>query len=333
VSGERIAVLGGGAWGTALALAALRAGNEAVVWARDAETVSAIATRGENPRYLPGIALDTGLVATGDILEALADSAIVVLATPAQTYREMADGLEALVRAGTVLVCAAKGIDRETGLLPAEILAEAMPGCPVAAISGPSFAADVARGLPTAVTIGANDGGLAQELCETFSSRSFRCYASSDLIGVELGGALKNVIAVAAGIADGLSLGRNARAALITRGLAEIARLGHALGGRAETFMGLTGLGDLVLTCTGDLSRNRTVGLRLAKGEPLAAILASLGHVSEGVASAQSAARLAAARGIDMPITAAVCRVLFEGEPPLRAVESLLARDPRAEST
>lgn len=326
MSGERIAILGGGAWGTALALAALRAGNEAVVWARDAETVAAIATRGENPRYLPGIALDAGLSATDDILEALTDSAVLVLATPAQTYREMADGLAALVRAGTILVCAAKGIDRETGLLPAEILGEAMPGCPVAAISGPSFASDVARGLPTAVTIGAQDSGLAQELCETFSSRSFRCYASSDLKGVELGGALKNVIALAAGAARGLELGASAEAALVARGFAEMGRIAVALGARRETLMGLSGLGDLVLTCSGPQSRNFRYGMALARGEALGQM-----PLAEGVHTAGIAASIAEEAGVEAPVTEALADVLDGLITAREAVARLIERPLKAE--
>lgn len=327
----RIAVLGAGAWGTALAVAFHRL-HAVRLWSRPGASRDALQRERASP-YLPGIALPIEVAIDDDMRSAVAQAELVIIATPTAGLRETLRALAALQPAAAVL-SACKGFESESGLLPHDVVAQALPATRLAgALSGPSFALEVAQGLPTALTVASADAAFASRVAAALNGPRLRLYSSTDLVGVELGGALKNVIAVAAGIADGLSLGRNARAALITRGLAEIARLGHALGGRAETFMGLTGLGDLVLTCTGDLSRNRTVGLRLAKGEPLAAILASLGHVSEGVASAQSAARLAAARGIDMPITAAVCRVLFEGEPPLRAVESLLARDPRAEST
>lgn len=326
MSGERIAVLGGGAWGTALALVALRAGNEPLLWARDPDTVTAINERRENPRYLPGIALDSGFAATGDIIEALDGAAIVVLATPAQTVRDMADGLEAILRAGTVVVCCAKGIDRETGLLPAAILGEALPGCPVAALSGPSFAHDVARGLPTAVTIGAHDPGLAQELCETFSSASFRCYASGDLAGVELGGALKNVIALAVGATRGLELGASAEAALTARGFAEMARIAAALGARPQTLMGLSGLGDLVLTCSGPQSRNFAHGMALARGgrdRPT--------KLAEGVYTASVAASIAREAGIDAPVTEALADVLDGTITAREAVARLMERPLKAE--
>ncbi len=326
----RIAVLGAGAWGTALAVAFHRA-HAVRLWSRPGTSREALQRERASP-YLPGVALPTEVVIDDDLRSAVAQAELVIIATPTAGLREALRALAAH-RADPAVLFACKGFESDTGLLPHDVVAQALPAARLTgALSGPSFALEVAQGLPAALTVASADAAFASRVAAALNGPRLRLYSSTDLVGVELGGALKNVVAVAAGIADGLSLGRNARAALITRGLAEIARLGHALGGRPETFMGLTGLGDLVLTCTGDLSRNRTVGLRLAKGEPLAAILASLGHVSEGVASAQSAARLAAARGIDMPITAAVCRVLFEGEAPLRAVESLLARDPRAES-
>lgn len=326
----RIAVLGAGAWGTALAVAFHRA-HAVRLWSRPGTSREALQRERASP-YLPGIALPIEVAIDDDLRSAVAQAELVIIATPTAGLREALRAL-AVHQPDPAVLFACKGFESDTGLLPHDVVAQALPAARLTgALSGPSFALEVAQGLPTALTVASADATFASRVAAALNGPRLRLYSSTDLVGVELGGALKNVVAVAAGIADGLSLGRNARAALITRGLAEIARLGHALGGRPETFMGLTGLGDLVLTCTGDLSRNRTVGLRLAKGEPLAAILASLGHVSEGVASAQSAARLAAARGIDMPITAAVCRVLFEGEAPLRAVESLLARDPRAES-
>lgn len=326
MSGERIAILGAGAWGAALGLAAIRAGNETVLWARDAETVEAVNSRRENPRYLPGIALDEGLVATGDVLEALHDAAILVVATPAQTVREIAEGLDGLARAGTVVVCAAKGIDRETGLLPAETIGEALPGCPVAALSGPSFAHDVARGLPTAVTIGAHDVGLAQDLCQTFSSPSFRCYASGDIKGVELGGALKNVVALAVGAARGLELGASAEAALVARGFAEMGRIAAALGANPQTLMGLSGLGDLVLTCSGPQSRNFAYGMALARGEAGAHM-----KLAEGVFTAGIAASIAEEAGIDAPVTHALADVLDGLITAREAVARLMERPLKAE--
>jgi glycerol-3-phosphate dehydrogenase (NAD(P)+) len=245
--------------------------------------------------------------------------------------RETARALGAIDRAPR-LAWACKGFERGTGKLPHEVVAEVLPGAhTVGALSGPSFALEVARGLPTALVLASRDAPFAASCAAELNSERLRIYSSQDVAGVELGGAVKNVIAIAAGIADGLALGRNARAALVTRGLAEIVRLGVALGGQPETFMGLTGLGDLVLTCTGDLSRNREVGLRLAKGQALEAILAELGHVAEGVQSAPSVLALARDRGVEMPITEAVCGVLFEGESPPVAVRKLLARDPRPE--
>jgi glycerol-3-phosphate dehydrogenase (NAD(P)+) len=230
------------------------------------------------------------------------------------------------------LLWACKGFETSTASLPHQVVAEALPSARNAgALSGPSFALEVARGQPTALVLAAREASFAAVTAAALNSARLRVYSSEDLAGVELGGALKNVIAIAAGICDGLALGRNAGAALVTRGLAEISRLGVAMGGRAETFAGLAGLGDLVLTCTGDLSRNREVGVRLAQGKPLQAVLAELGHVSEGVSSAEAAREHAHRHGVEMPITEAVCAVLFEGRAPREAVQQLLARDPRPE--
>ena len=322
-------MLGAGAWGTALAIA-FHPSHSVRLWSRAGASREALRRERASP-YLPGVVLPGSVAIEEDLRAAIGEADLVIAATPTAGLRETLSAVASL-RADAPVLFACKGFETATGLLPHQVTAQALPAARLTgALSGPSFALEVAQGLPAALTVASTDAAFASQMATALNGPRLRLYSSTDLIGVELGGALKNVIAVAAGIADGLSLGRNARAALITRGLAEIARLGQALGGRPETFMGLTGLGDLVLTCTGDLSRNRTVGLRLAKGETLAAILASLGHVSEGVASARAAAQLAAAHGIEMPITAAVCRVLFEREAPLRAVESLLARDPRAE--
>lgn len=325
----RLAILGAGAWGTALAIAFHRT-HEVRLWSRAGCARDALIRNRESP-YLPGITVPQAITLDEDFSSAVGGCDLVIVATPTSGLRETLDAV-GRVRRDPDLLFACKGFEVATGVLPHEVVADVLPDARrFGALSGPSFADEVARGLPAALTIASADGAFASAAATALNGLRLRLYSSTDLVGVELGGALKNVIAIAAGVADGLALGRNARAALITRGLAEIARLGAALGGRPETFMGLTGLGDLVLTCTGDLSRNRTVGLRLARGEPLAKILDSLGHVSEGVASAKAAAALAARHGIDMPITSAVCRVLFGGEAPARAVESLLARDPRGE--
>jgi glycerol-3-phosphate dehydrogenase (NAD(P)+) len=253
------------------------------------------------------------------------------VATSTEGLRETVTRVRAL-HGTPALAWACKGFENSSSLLPHQVVAQALPGArQVGAISGPSFAMEVARGLPTAVVFASRDAQFAHAMSASLNSARLRIYSSNDLTGVELGGALKNVVAIAAGISDGLALGRNARAALVTRGLAEISRLGVAMGGRVETFNGLTGLGDLVLTCTGDLSRNREVGVRLAQGRPLEAILAELGHVAEGVLSARAARDHARERGVEMPITDAVCAVLFEGRPAMDAVQQLLTRDPRQE--
>lgn len=326
----RITVLGAGAWGAALAVAFHRS-HEVTLWSRAGPSHEALKARRQSP-YLPGIVLPEAIRLEADAASALRTADLLIVATPTAALRETLDRVRAC-RHDPDLLFACKGFETATGALPHQVVAASLPGARrIGALSGPSFALEVAQGLPAALTVAASDATFAADTAAALNGPRLRLYSSTDLIGVELGGALKNVIAIAAGVADGLALGSNARAALVTRGLAEMARLGAALGGQAETFMGLTGLGDLVLTCTGELSRNRTVGLRLARGEALDAILGSLGHVSEGVASARAAARLAQQHRVDMPITAAVCRVLFEGEPPVRAVESLLARDPRTDA-
>ena len=325
----RIAVLGAGAWGSALAIS-FSAAHEVRLWARRREACEQLARERRSP-YLPEAGFPEALRVEADLASAVADCDLALVATSTAGLREAATAVAAL-RPSIDLLWACKGFERGTGNLPHEIVAQALPAAPrTGALSGPSFALEVARGQPTAVVVASRDAGFAAEAAAQLNSARLRIYSSSDLIGVELGGAVKNVIAIAAGIADGLGLGRNARAALVTRGLAEIVRLGGALGGQPETFMGLAGLGDLVLTCTGDLSRNRDVGLRLARGQGLADILRELGHVAEGVQSAASVRSLARARGIEMPITESVCGVLFEGQPPAEAVRLLLARDPKAE--
>ncbi|MCA1979072.1 MAG: NAD(P)-dependent glycerol-3-phosphate dehydrogenase [Thiobacillus sp.] len=325
----RLAVLGAGAWGTALA--AHWAGAHAVVlWGRNAAELDAMRETRVNTRYLPGCPLPAALAFETDFDAALAHAELIVVSVPSHGLRPT---LEALARRPALppLVWVCKGFEPGSGLLPHQLVAEVLPDAQAAVLSGPSFALEVARGYPTALTLAAHDAALARRLAEALSGQRMRIYAHDDVIGVEIGGALKNVMAIAAGICDGLALGHNARAALITRGLAEMTRLGVRLGGHAETFMGLSGLGDLILTTTGDLSRNRQVGLRLAGGQPLPAILSELGHVAEGVPTAREVDALATRQGVDMPITRAVCRILYEQLPAAEAVDALLNRDIRTE--
>ncbi len=316
----RVAVLGGGAWGTALALAMLRAGQSVSLWARDAETVAAI-ERGENPRYLPGIAIEPGIEATSDIGKALTGADCVLAVTPAQSLRAVLTQAKPYMPAGVPLVLCAKGIERDTGALLSAIVAESLPGNPVAALSGPSFAADVARGLPTAVVVAARDEQLAAELAGRFSARNLRCYSSDDLTGVEIGGALKNVFAIAAGAVTGAGLGASAQAAMVTRGFVELRRIGAAFDAKPETLMGLSGLGDLLLTCSSTQSRNFAYGLALGRGEPLAGL-----PLAEGVPTAAIAARIAAERALDAPIIAAVAAILDGAITIREAVGALMTR-------
>ncbi|HZI82486.1 MAG TPA: NAD(P)H-dependent glycerol-3-phosphate dehydrogenase [Casimicrobiaceae bacterium] len=331
---DTVAILGAGAWGTALAIHLARSDSAPAIrlWARDPKQAQALDAARENARYLPGIPLPRSVAVTADLAAALAGTALIVVATPINALLDVAAAARRL--AATPLFWLCKGFvaaDATPKVAAAHRIVGATWPAPVGVISGPSFAEEVARGLPTAVTVSASDPDVAARVAARLRGAAFRAYVSDDLMGVEVGGAVKNVLAIAAGASDGLAFGHNARAALITRGLAETGRLSAALGGRRETLMGLAGLGDLVLTCTGDLSRNRRVGLALAKGRPLAETLAELGHVAEGVAAARDVRTLCAAFGVDMPICAAVYRVLYEGLPPRRAVETLLEREPGAE--
>jgi glycerol-3-phosphate dehydrogenase (NAD(P)+) len=326
----RIAVLGAGAWGTALAIG-LAERHSIVLWTRDAAQRSEL-RRERRSRYLPEVPLAADIAIADDAAIALDASDLALVATPTAGLRATLV-LVRNARKALSVVWACKGFEQVTAKLPHQVVAETLgPGALCAALSGPSFALEVARGLPTAVTLAAADAELARDLARELHQPRLRVYYSDDLVGVEVCGAVKNVMAIATGIADGLGLGQNARAALVTRGLAEMTRLGVALGGRPETFMGLAGAGDLILTCTGDLSRNRRVGLALGAVEPLAEILARLGHVAEGVNTAHEVDRLARERSVEMPVTRAVCAVLFEGVAPAAAVEQLLARDPRGEN-
>ena len=324
----RISVLGAGAWGTAIA-ASLSARHEVALWGRDRGQCEAIAAARRNQRYLPEIALPPELALESDFDAATSAAELILVATPTAALRDMLGRLAPLHKP-VVWLC--KGFEPESAELPHQIAARVLPqGSDYGVLSGPSFALEVARGLPTALTFASTDAAFSQASARALHGPRLRVYYSSDLTGVEIGGDVKNVMAIATGIADGLGLGANARAALITRGLAEITRLGVKLGGRPETFTGLTGAGDLILTCTGELSRNRSVGLGLAQGKRLGDILRELGHVAEGVHTAAAVERRARESGVDMPITRAVCAVLFGGMPPREAVEQLLARDPKGE--
>jgi glycerol-3-phosphate dehydrogenase (NAD(P)+) len=321
----RVAVLGAGAWGTAMACV-LAGRLQVSLWARDPAQAQAISGSRYNERYLRGIAIPPDVEVTAELPEALRGAQLVLAATPVAGLRQVLG----VVRQPVVWLC--KGFEEGTGFLPHEIAAQVMgEGVRCGALSGPSFAAEVARNLPCALTLASRDAAFAREAAALLHGGRMRVYYSGDLIGVEIAGAVKNVMAIAAGISDGLGLGLNARAALITRGLAEMARLGAAMGGAAETFFGLAGAGDLILTATGDLSRNRRVGLELAQGRPLAQILGGLGHVAEGVRSAKEVARLAQSKGVDMPVSDAVNAVLEGRLTPARAVELLLSRDPKQE--
>ena len=331
-----VAILGAGAWGTALAihLAGRAAAQPAVtLWTRDERHARAMAATRVNTRYLPGIVLPAAIAVTADP-HAAARADLLVAATPAAALPGLAQEF-AGVGARAPLIWLSKGFVAAPALpagvaLAHQVIAPMWPS-PVGIVSGPTFAEEVARGLPAALAVAATEPELSASVAALLRGDSLRAYESDDLVGVEIGGAIKNVLAIAAGASDGLGFGNNARAALITRGLAETGRLLAALDGKRETLMGLAGLGDLVLTCTGDLSRNRRVGLALAKGKRLPAILAELGHVAEGVTAAIAARALAAHHGVEMPICEVVCRVLHEDLPARVAVEELLRREPRSE--
>ncbi len=326
-----IAVLGAGAWGTALAIR-LANSRPVVLWTRSAEHAVAMGRERENCRYLPSFPLPAGLSVSADLANAASNADLLIAAVPSNAFRPLAVSLRQLGSAKPI-VWLCKGLETGSHKLPHEVLAEAWPDHPPAAVlSGPSFAKEVALGLPAALTVASLDADFARRVARQLHDPKLRLYSGTDVVGVELGGAVKNVIAIAAGIADGFGFGLNARAALITRGLAELTRLGLKLGGRPETFMGLSGMGDLILTCTGDLSRNRQLGLRLASGESLEDALRELGHVAEGATTAIEVARLARELGVDMPITDAVAQILNQEIPPREAVIALLARGLKDES-
>jgi glycerol-3-phosphate dehydrogenase (NAD(P)+) len=326
------AVIGGGAWGTALADLIARNGRSTVLWAREPDVVADVNERHTNSRFLAGSTLSPSLTASADIREVVRDAATITFVAPSHVLRAVIRECAESVRSDATLIVATKGIERDTFALMTDIVAEELPGRSVVALSGPSFAAEVAQRQPTAVVAASRDHAAALLAQQLFSSPEFRVYTQRDVIGVELGGALKNVMAVATGVLDGLGLGFNPRAALITRGLAEMTRLGVALGAEQSTFAGLAGIGDLVLTCTGSLSRNRSVGVEIGLGRPVSEVLGARETVAEGVVTAQSAHALASARGVDMPIVRSMHRILFEAMPPRDAISELMARALRAES-
>ena len=323
---ERISVIGAGAWGTALAQTASSAGRKPMLWARHEDVARAVNERHINALLLPDIRLDAGIVATTDLQAAVLGADAVLLAVPAQALRAIASRLTPVLAPGVAVVNCAKGIEAGTGKLLTEVIAETLPGHDAFVLSGPSFAGEVARGLPTAVTIAGHDAALGAALAKALGNRSFRPYWSGDPLGVALGGAVKNVIAIACGIVQGRKLGASANAALMTRGLAEMMRLGRALGAEAETLMGLAGLGDLALTCNSPQSRNLALGVALGEGRSLAQILAGKRSVVEGVFTATALMQMAARHGVDMPISAAVDAIINGSADIDAAILALLAR-------
>jgi glycerol-3-phosphate dehydrogenase (NAD(P)+) len=329
---QKISIIGAGAWGTALAGVLTRAGRDVTIWARTPEIAATINASHENPVYLPGVRLDPRVRATSDMADAaLCDTALLV--APAQHLRAVAEQLSKHFKKNSSVVIGAKGIEQGSGLLMTEVVAQALPGRPMAVLSGPTFAAEVARGLPTAVTLACGDAGLGAKLVTAIGTATFRPYLSDDPVGAEVGGAVKNVLAIACGICAGRKLGDNARAALMTRGLAEIMRLGLARGAKPATLMGLSGLGDLTLTCNGPQSRNMSLGIALGEGRDLADILAERRSVAEGVHSAGAVVALARRLNIEMPISAAVDAIVNRGADIDRAIAGLLERPFRIETT
>ena len=328
---KRIGIVGAGAWGTALALVARRGGRAVTVWAREAEVAASINESHENTLFLPGVALDPAIVATTELPHA-ADADAVLLAVPAQYTRAICAALAPAWTPGVPAVVCAKGIEQDTSALMSDVVAETLPAAPVAVLSGPTFAAEVARDQPCAVTLACADGALAEALAAALGAPRFRIYHSPDVVGALIGGAVKNVLAIACGIVEGRALGDNTRAALITRGLAEIVRLGLAKGARAETFRGLSGLGDLTLTCNAMQSRNFSLGVALGRGESLDGILTARASVAEGVFSAAAVTALARRLAVDMPISAAMDGVLNHAADIDATIAGLLARPPGAET-
>ncbi|MEJ2686108.1 MAG: NAD(P)H-dependent glycerol-3-phosphate dehydrogenase [Gammaproteobacteria bacterium] len=328
-----VAVLGAGSWGTALAILLARNGRAVRLWGHDPAFMATLRSEQRNPRYLPDNPFPAGLQAEADLELAIGDCADILLVVPSHAFRDLLEQLRPRLGPATRLAWATKGLEPGTGQLLHTVVSEVIgTDRPTAVISGPTFAREVAAGLPTAVTVASADPTFATELAALLHGETFRAYSSADVIGVELGGAVKNVLAIAAGISDGLGFGANSRAALITRGLAELMRLGEAMGGQRDTFMGLAGVGDLVLTCTDDQSRNRRLGLHLGRGMALQAALEKIQQVVEGVGTARETLQVARRHGVEMPITEQVYRVLHEGLAPRDAVQALLHREPKPES-
>lgn len=333
-SSPAVAVLGAGSWGTALAILLARNGIATRLWDRDAEHTGHLQQQRCNQHYLPGIEFPAELEAVADLRRALDAASVVLVAVPSSGFRQVLQQVREQAGSSFNLVWASKGLEPDSGKFLHQVVAEELPDCIAAAVlSGPSFAMEVARGLPTAVTIASQNTDFAVSAVQLFHCDRFRAYSSDDVVGVELGGSIKNVLAIAAGISDGLGYGANARAALITRGLAEIMRLGTHLGGQRETFMGLAGVGDLVLTCTDDQSRNRRLGLALGRGIELQQAVSDIGQAVEGLHTARVLDALAIKNHIDMPITRQVKRILYDGEEPATAVQALLTREARPETS
>jgi glycerol-3-phosphate dehydrogenase (NAD(P)+) len=327
-----IAILGAGSWGTALAVHLARIGHVVRIWSVEAPVIAEMRERRANASYLPDVLLPAQVLPTSSLEEALSGVGIVAVVVPSHAVRGVARAARAFLAPRAVLVSAAKGLELETLLRMSEVLVQESQGAhPVVAMSGPSFAVEVARELPTALSVASADQAAAERVQEEFRGRFLRLYATDDVVGVEIGGALKNIIAIAAGVAEGLGLGHNAQAALITRGLVEISRLAVAAGGRRETLAGLTGLGDLVLTCTGPYSRNRHVGIELARGRPLGEILAAMKMVAEGVKTTEAALALGVRHGVELPITEQMAAVLDGRKTPRAALEDLMLRPQRSE--
>jgi glycerol-3-phosphate dehydrogenase (NAD(P)+) len=328
-----VAVLGSGSWGTALAVHLARTGHRAILWGIETDELTAMARDRVNSRYLPGVTLPDGLEIEHDFARAMAAAELLLVVVPSHAFREVLERAKPLLRTGQRVAWATKGFELSTGKLPHEVADEVLGrAVPTAVISGPTFAREVGAGLPSAMTVASRDSDYAMALARSLSDENFRVYASSDMTGVEVGGAVKNVLAIGAGISDGLGFGANTRVALITRGLAEMMRLGVALGAKPETFMGLAGLGDLVLTCTDDQSRNRRCGLLLAAGKTREQAQQQIGQVVEGVLAARAVREVARRHGVEMPISEQVYRVLYEGAPVKDAVYALMVRTIKAET-
>ena len=326
-----LAVLGAGSWGTALAALTARNGVPTRLWGRDAKALAAMTETGQNQRYLPDIQLPAELRFESDLAAALRGAGVVLIVVPSHAFAAMLDEIAPLLEPGAAIAWATKGFEPGTGRFLHELVAEKLPGRAAAVVTGPSFAKEVALGLPSAVTVHSDDEAFAQQLASMLHAPNFRAYSGGDVLGAELGGAMKNVLAVATGVADGMDLGLNARAGLITRGMNEMLRLGVALGARPETLMGLSGLGDLVLTCTGDLSRNRRLGLALGKGVAIDEAVRQIGQVVESVVTADEVARLATKHGLDLPISGGVRAVLHGEVTPVEGLRALMSREQKPE--